>query len=134
MVSDNEAFVIGSDTAVSFGFMTPQVQPGTYTSTSLSGTYAGGSLAPVDLNVSNIVGIAIAGSNTLNFTLNVSGPNGLLVNQPITATTSVESSGRVTVAETGNTQAAILYMVSPAQFFSLSGQNDTTARVDIFQQ
>jgi hypothetical protein len=139
MVSDNAAFIIGADPAVSFGFMTPQVQPGTYTSASLSGTYAGGSLAPVEPNVSNVVSIAVAGSNTLNFTADTSGPNGLIGNQQIVATTSVESSGRVTVTENGNTQAAILYMVSPAtvtpaQFFSLSGQGDTTARVDIFEQ
>jgi hypothetical protein len=133
MVSDNAAFIIGTDTAVSFGFMTPQVQPGTYTSTSLSGTYAGGSLAPVDPNVSNVVSIAIAGSNPLNITDDASGPNGLSFNQ-IVATTAVESSGRVAVTENGNTQAAILYMISPAQFFFLSGQNDPIARVDIFQQ
>ena len=134
IVNDNEAFVIGTDTAVSFGFMTQQAQPGTYTSTSLSGTYAGGSLAPADPNVSNIVSIAIAGSNTLNFTVDTSGPNGLIENQQIPATTSVESSGRVTVTESGNTQVQILYMVSPAEFFAMTGQGDVTARVDIFQQ
>ena len=134
MVSDNAAFIIGTDAAVSFGLMTAQVQPGTYTSASLSGTYAGGSLAPVEPNVSNVVSIAVAGSNTLNFTEDTSGPNGLIGDQPIVATTSMESSGRVTVTENGNTEAAILYMVSPAQFFLLSGQKDTTARVDIFQQ
>jgi hypothetical protein len=141
MVNSNntEAFIIGTDTAVSFGLMTSQVQPGTYTSASLSGTYAGGSLAPVDANVSNVVSVAIAGSDTLNLTDYASGPNGLTANNPITASTSVEASGRVAVTENGNPQAAILYMVSPAtvspaQFFFLSGQNDPTARVDIFQQ
>ena len=138
MVSGNEAFIIGTDTAVSFGFMTPQVQPGTYTSASLSGTYAGGSLAPVDPSVSNVVSIAIAGSNALNVTADASGPNGLSQSQTA-ATTSVAPSGRVAVTENGNTQAQILYMVSPAtvspaQFFLLSGQGDPTARVDIFQQ
>jgi hypothetical protein len=138
MVSDNAAFIIGADTAVSFGFMTSQVQPGTYTSASLSGTYAGGSLAPVDPSVSNVVSIAIAGSNTLNVTADASGPNGLSQSQTA-ASTSVQSSGRVAVTENGNTQAQILYMVSPAtvspaQFFLLSGQGDPTARVDIFQQ
>lgn len=134
MVSGNEAFVIGTDTAVSFGFMTQQAQPGTYTFTALSGTYAGGSLPPVEPNVSNVVSIAIAGSNTLNLTQNISGPNGLIGQNQIAATTAMQSSGRVTVTESGNTQAQILYMVSPQQFFALSGQGDSTARVDIFQQ
>jgi len=134
MVSDNEAFIIGADAAVSFGFMASQAQPGTYTSASLSGTYAGGSLSPVDPSVSNVVSIAIAGFNTLNVTENISSPSGLSGNQQIAATTSVQSSGRVTVTENGNPQAAILYMVAPTEFFSLSGQGDPTARVDIFQQ
>ena len=62
MVSNNEAFIVGTDAAVSFGFMTAQSGP--FTDASLSGTYAGGSLAPVDANVSNVVSIAIAGSST----------------------------------------------------------------------
>jgi hypothetical protein len=46
----------------------------------------------------------------------------------------VASNGRVAVTVNGNTQAEILYMVSPAQFFSLAGMGDATARVDFFQQ
>jgi len=134
MVSDNEAFVIGTDAAVSFGFMAQQAQPGTYTSVSLSGTYAGGSLPPVEPNVSNVVSIAIAGSNTLSLTQNISSPNGLIGQNQIAATTAMQSSGRATVTENGNNQAQILYMISPAQFFALSGQGDSTARVDSFQQ
>lgn len=142
MVSDNEAFIIGADSAVSFGFMAAQVQPGTYTSSSLSGTYAGGSLAPVHPSVSNVVSVAIAGSNTLNVTYDASGPNGLSAQNQIAATTSVEASGRVAVTVNGNSTAEILYLVSPppvppaqgppGQFFSLT--EDSTARVDIFQQ
>jgi len=136
MVNTNntEAFIIGTDTAVSFGVMASQAQPGTYTATSLSGTYAGGSLAPADPNVSNVVSIAIAGADNLNITENISGPNGLIGQDQIAATTAVEASGRVTVTENGNTQAEILYMIAPAQFFALGGQGDSTARVDLFQQ
>jgi hypothetical protein len=138
VVSDNEAFIIGTDTAVSFGFMAAQAQPGTYTSASLSGTYAGGSLATVDPSVSNVVSIAIAGSNTLDITYDASGPNGLSAQNQIAATTSVQASGRVAVAVGGST-VEILYLVSPpptqgsvGEFFSLT--EDSTARVDIFQQ
>jgi hypothetical protein len=139
LVSDDEAFVIGTDPAVSFGFMTPQAQPGTFTATSLSGTYAGGSLAPVDPSVSNVVSIAVAGAGTINpLTAYASGPNGLSFSQ-VVDTTAVASSGRVVVTQNQET-VDILYLVSPAlaagsppsEFFQLSA--DPTARVDIFQQ
>ena len=141
LVSDDQAFVIGTDPAVSFGFMTPQVQPGTFTATSLSGTYAGGSLAPVDPSVSNVVSIAVAGSGTLNpLTAYASGPNGLSFSQ-VVDTTAVASSGRVVVTQNQET-VDILYLVSPApvppaqgppgEFFSLTA--DQTARVDVFRQ
>jgi hypothetical protein len=131
MVNPNQAFIIGTDPAVSFGFVTPQSQPGSFTGASLSGTYAGGSLAPVDSSVSNVVSIAIAGSGNLNVTADISGPNGLKSDSQTSLTTSVALSGRVDVKENGN-PAEILYLVSPAQFFSLDV--DATARVDIFAQ
>ncbi len=129
MVDNDEAFIIGTDSAVSFGFMTPQPGP-----LSLSGTYAGGSLAPVDPAVSNVVSVAIAGSNTLNLTEDVSNNNGLSQNQASDGTTAPDSHGRVLVTLSGN-NVDILYLVSPTEFFELSADpTDTTARVDIFQQ
>lgn len=127
MISPNQAFIIGTDSVVSFGFMTPQ-QSGF----SLSGTYAGGSLPPADpVLVSNVVSIAIAGSNNLNVTADISNKSGLTQNQISEGTTSVDSQGRVVVTETGNT-TEILYLVSGAEFFALT--TDASARVDIFQQ
>jgi hypothetical protein len=131
MVSDNEAFIIGTDTAVSFGFIAPQ-QP----QFSLSGTYAGGSLAPVDPAVSNVVSVAIAGSNSFNLTSDISGENGLSQNQASEGTISGQTS-RVEVTENGN-RVSILYLVSSAEFFALSApatpSTDPSARVDIFAQ
>jgi hypothetical protein len=129
-----QAFIIGTDSAVSFGFMAPQSPPQSgFSPASLSGTYAGGSLAPVDINVWNVVSIAIAGSGNLAVTADVSNQSGLSQIQ-VAGTTSVATNGRVAVTETGNPEAEILYMVSPSQFFSLAGSGDTTARVDVFQQ
>jgi hypothetical protein len=130
LVTTNQAFIIGTDTAVSFGFMTPQsvIQ---YSSTSLSGTYAGGSLPPVDTSVWNVVSIAIAGSS-LTVTADVSNQNGLSQSQTA-GTASVASNGRVAVAVNGNPEAQILYMISPSQFYALAGSEDPTARVDSFQ-
>jgi Putative Ig domain len=125
-----EAFIIGTDPAVSFGVMTTQ-QSGA----SLSGTYAGGSLAPVDPAVSNVVSIAIAGSNTLIVSQDVSGPNGLSFSGQVSETTTPpDAHGRVVVTENTNT-TEILYLVSPTEFFALDAlSTDPTARVDIFQQ
>lgn len=132
LVTTNQAFIIGTDSAVSFGFMTAQSGL-PFTAASLSGTYAGGSLAPVDPSVSNVISIAVAGSGALNITANESGPNGLNQSQ-IATTTAVATSGRVVVQENQNT-VEILYMVAPQEFFALdAAAGDTTARVDIFQQ
>jgi hypothetical protein len=132
MVTTNAAFIIGTDTAVSFGFMTPQ-SGSPFSPASLSGTYAGGSLAPASPAVWNVVSIAIAGSTNLIVTGDVSSETGLSQSQAA-GTTSVASNGRVAVTVNGNTQAEILYLVSPTQFFSLAGMGDATARVDVFQQ
>jgi Putative Ig domain len=126
LVTTNQAFVIGTDTAVSSGFMTPQ------SATSISGTYAGGSLAPVQVSGDNVVSIAIAGAGNFTVTADVSGPNGLSQNQ-IAAQIGTLLNGRVPITQSGNpVPLNILYLVSPTQFFSLS--TDPTARVDIFQQ
>jgi hypothetical protein len=128
----SQAFIIGTDPAVSFGFLAPQ-SGAPFTDASLSGLYAGGSLAPVDPSVSNVVSIALAGSGTLNVNADISSANGLSLGQD-SLTTSVASTGRVVVQEKGN-QTEILYLVSPAEFFALSADpTDPTARVDIFQQ
>ena len=135
LVTTNQAFIIGTDTAVSFGFMTPQVPPqsGFFSVTSLSGTYAGGSLPPVDTSVWNVVSIAIAGSGNITVTSDESNQNGLSQSQTA-GTASVANNGRVAVAVNGNPEAQILYMISASQYFALAGSGDTTARVDAYQQ
>ena len=129
-VSNNEAFIVGTDTAVSFGFMAAQQSGFT-----LSGTYAGGSLPPVDPAVSSVVSIAIAGTNTLDLTQDINSSNGLSVVQSSdTTAVSAGNPDRIVVTETGST-VEILYLVSPQEFFALdAAAGDTTARVDIFQQ
>ena len=130
MVSDNQAFILGTDSAVTFGFMTPQSGL-PFSDASLSGTYAGGSLAPVDSGVSNVVSVAVAGSNNLTVTADISNANGLSQNQATDGIASVAANGRVVVTENGST-TDILYLASPAQYFALS--TDTTARLDLFKQ
>jgi hypothetical protein len=132
LVTTNQAFIIGTDSAVSFGFMTPQ-SGSPFTTASLSGTYAGGSLAPVDPSVSNVVTVGVAVLNTLTITQDVSNSNGLSLNQATGATALTNATtGRFT-ATLGST-SEILYMVSPSQYFALGGATDPTARVDSFGQ
>jgi hypothetical protein len=134
LVTTNQAFIIGTDAAVSFGFMTPQSGV-PFSTASLSGTYAGGSLAPVDSAVSNVVSIDVAGSNNLSVTEDISNDNGLSSPPPPSESTTVpDAQGRVVVTENGNT-TEVLYLVSPTEFFALDAlSTDPTARVDIFQQ
>jgi hypothetical protein len=129
LVSNNQGFIIGVDPAVSFGFMTAQSGP--FTDASLSGTYAGGSLAPVDPSVSNAVSIAIAGLGNFNVTADISGANGLSQTQASAAIGTVPMNGRVAITLNGNT-VDILYLITTGQFVALS--TDPTARVDLFQQ
>jgi hypothetical protein len=129
LVSNNQGFIIGTDPAVSFGFMTAQSGP--FTDASLSGTYAGGSLAPVDPSVSNVVSIAIAGSGNFNVTADISGANGLSQSQASAGIGTVPMNGRVAITLNGNT-LDILYLITTGQFVALS--TDASARVDIFQQ
>jgi hypothetical protein len=108
--------------------MTPQ------SSFSLPGTYAGGSLAPVDTAVSNVVSIAIAGPNSLDLTEDISNNSGLSHMNPSEVATAPDSHGRVLVTVAGS-DVGILYLVSSSQFFALSADPaDASARVDIFQQ
>ena len=133
MVTPSEAFIIGTDTAVSFGFMT--LQSGSpFSSASLSGTYAGGSLAPVDTGVSNVVSIAVAGSNNLIVTQDVSNASGLSQVQAAGTTTLTDASTGRFVATLGSA-TEILYVVSTGQYFALSAvPDDPDVRVEIFGQ
>ncbi|HXW92573.1 MAG TPA: Ig domain-containing protein [Terriglobales bacterium] len=117
LVQGNEGFLVGTDAAVTFGFM--KGQPGPLT---LSGTYAGGSIAPTLPGPSGEVAAAVAGSELLTLTYNASTSGGLLENQ--TAYTSYSSpspstNGRGTIPQSGS-PTAIFYVLSPDEFWSLS--------------
>jgi Putative Ig domain len=128
LVSQNQAFIVGTDPAVTFGFM--ESQSGPFTSASLSGTYAGGSIAPMLSSGANQLDIAVAdGVTNLNpITTDSSTSSGLIQNSTTSATYSVAGDGRGAVTPTG----AIFYMVSPTEFWSLSAGVD--ALLERFQQ
>jgi hypothetical protein len=134
LVNSNEAFIVGTDAAVTFGYMKPQAGP--FTSTSLSGTYAGGTVAPVLLSGINRLDVVTANpsaSPPLTFTTDVSSTGGSSQDQSSNATYSLPSTtnGRGTIPQTG-TPTQVFYMVSPSEYWTLF--MGTIPVVEIFQQ
>jgi len=131
LVSQNQAFLVGTDAAVTFGFLENQSgEP--FTAASLSGTYAGGSLAPIVPAASDQVDIGIAdGVSNLALTTDASTSSGLFQNQTTTASYTVAPSSRGTLTVNG-TQTGVIYVVSPTEFVRLGA--DTNAMVENFQQ
>jgi hypothetical protein len=123
LVSTNQAFVMGTDANVTFGSM--EAQTGQLT---LSGAYAGGSIAPVLSSAGTQVDIAVTdGVNGLDFTTDSSTSGGLLQNQMANDTYSL-SNGVGTITQSGT----IFYMVSPTEFISLL--TDADATIEVFEQ
>lgn len=131
LVSTNQAFVMGTNANVTFGFM--ENQSGPFTTASLSGTYAGGSVAPVLPGAGTQVDIEAAdGVSTVNFTTDSSTSSGLAQNQNSSGTYSLpNNNSRGTITVNGS-ETEIFYMVSPTEFVSLFTNTDAT--IEGFQQ
>jgi hypothetical protein len=136
LINPNEAFIVGTDGAVSFGLLLPQTAP-TFSAGSLSGLYAGGTLPPVELPTTptsvggEVDAVTANGAATLAFTSDISESQGQIQNQAATDAYSVSSNGRGLVTLNGST-TEILYLVSPTEFFALS--TSASAFVEHFQQ
>jgi hypothetical protein len=134
MVSTNQGFALGTDTNVTVGFM--ENQSGPFTAASLSGAYAGGSIAPVLSSAGTQVDVAVAdGVSTVGFTTDSNTSGGLTQNQTTAGTFSLNptnGSGTITVGS----ETEIFYMVSAAEFISLvtAGPNVAEAAMEDFQQ
>ena len=132
LVTANEGFFVGTDPGVTVGFMKPQPTPGTFSVASLSGTYAGGSLAPLLSTASDQIDMASSdGVANLTFTTDIAGSSGLSLNQSTSATYTLDSTGRGTETENSST-AAIFYMVSTSEFWSVA--LNANGMIEIFQQ
>ena len=128
LTGENEGFVIGTDSNVTFGSMENQIGP--FSNASLSGEYAGGSAAPVLPSAYTQIDIASAdGVSNIDFTTDASTSAGLIQNQTSNGTYSLSNSrGTITVGG----QTKIFYMVSSSEFVSLFEDTDATA--EHFQQ
>lgn len=135
LVSQNEAFIVGTDAVVTSGFM--ESQSGAPFSSSLSGSFAGGSVPPVlsttNDQVDNVVG---DGSGNLTFTTDLTSGTNLIQDQAATGSCMLSSigecTGTVTVTQTGITTTVYIFAVSPTEFYQL--YDDPNVTLEHFQQ
>ena len=116
LTTSNEGFVLGTDSSVKSGVLEAQViQAG-----GLSGTYLGGSVAPVLAAVINEVdSTTVSTAGTLTSEYDTSGSAGSQQNQQINATYTPLVDGRAEVTNGGST-VDILYAVAAAKFVEMS--------------
>jgi hypothetical protein len=132
LVSQNEAFLIGTDGGVSFGMFEPQ-SPGPFSNSSISGTYAGGSITPVGSNVSDEVDeFVVTSAGNFSVTSDNSSGGGLTSNKMQSGTYSVAANGRTTATVTGQTGSVFLYIVSPTKAVGFA--TDTSPKLVVFEQ
>jgi hypothetical protein len=138
LVRSDQAFVVGTDPAVTFGSFEPQTGS-PFTNSSLFGLYAGGTIAPITTNVTNGVGTLFAdGGGNINGTQNTSGPAGPN-QQPFTYTYAVDNTGRALVCASGTCTAqsnniiGVAYVVSPTKFVLLPA-TDPNPALSVFGQ
>lgn len=123
LVQSNQGFFVGTDAAVTFGFLKSQS-----TGSTLNGTYASVSIPPTLSGPSGIVRAATANAGTLLSTYDASTSGGLVQNQSSSPSfTAPVSNGRGTTTN----PASIYYVVSPTEFWTLTpGANGV---IEIFQ-
>jgi len=138
LAQPNQGFLVGTDSAITFGFIKAQSLGAT-----LSGTYAGVTIPPTLSGPSGEVEAATANAGALAITYDASTSGGLLQNQSANTGYSVPlSNGRGTITSLPPTNVpAIYYAVSPDEFWTLtpgaSGVIEvfqTSGAVGIFQQ
>src|SRR2546425_4097410 len=139
LVNLNQIFFFVSDSNVLFGFGEPQAA-GSFTNSTLKGTYAGFATNPVDFGVVVFSGEFSADGATP--TGNITGaedmgvPSGPVSGATFSATYSVASSptnGRGTMTVTSGTGGnAVIYMISASKFVAIS-QNDPNPAVLDFE-
>lgn len=124
----NQGFLVGTDAAVTFGFMKAQT-PGS----TVSGTYAGGSIPAVLSGPSGAVKAAGASAGALALVYDASTSGGLLQDQSVATGYSAPTGngrGTITSMPPANIQA-IYYVVSPAEFWTLTPS--ASGPIEIFQ-
>jgi hypothetical protein len=131
LVGENQAFVVGTDPAVTSGYLESRTGS-PFTNGSVSGPYVGGTVTPITTNVTNAASWFFAdGNGNINGSENTSGPAGP-GQQNFNYTYTVDSTGRVVVQNSGST-IGILYVVSPQKFVMLPAVDPHPA-LSVFNQ
>ena len=130
LIGENQAFVVGTNNfTVDSGALVPQ-SGSTFSVSSLSGAYQGGSLQPVNTNVSEEVDAIQATAGSFSGTAETNGGAGPASNA-LSGTYAVSTNGRVVVTQ-GGSQTAIMYVISLTQAVLLPS-SDTNPKLSQFQ-
>jgi hypothetical protein len=131
LISQNRGFFVGTGSNSIFGTIEPQTG-GPFSNASIAGTYAAGSLAPLDYaNASNEVDVGPAnGLGTLTLNGDYSQSDGLGQSLGAVVTYSIASNGRGTAEAQGDQAASVIYVISPTKFIVMMPKTD--ARMDVF--
>ncbi len=132
LIAQNKGVMIGTGLSTIFGQFGPQ-SGGPFSNASLAGTYAGGSLAPLDyVNGENELDAVTAdGAGTLVLNGDSSHSGGLDQWLGHVINYSIGANGRGTAEGSGDQHPAVVYTISPTFFVVLMPQTD--AEVAIFQ-
>jgi hypothetical protein len=134
LVSQNKAFIVGTDTMVSFGKMEPQ-SGSSFTNASLIGNFMGGSEQPATLVGEEVDSVNLDGIGTITGTADETGPSNEGYSPssvPINGTYAVSSNGRVVVMN--SEQEMIIYMISTSEFVALKTGGSTNPYLIDFKQ
>lgn len=137
LVSPNQIFILNANSSVDAGFF--QSQTGSsFSSTSLSGTYAFGTVDPEAPAVNDNSGIAVFTSPNVSVTVDGNN-NGFqsLGKMPASTSYSIDSTGLGTIPSgcsitaTSTTCNVIFYLISPTKVAVLDSVNSTTPDIQI---
>jgi hypothetical protein len=131
LISQNHGFFVGRGSNSIFGTIEPQTGA-PFSNASISGTYAAGSLPPLDYaNASNEVDVGPAnGLGTLTLNGDYSQSYGLGQSLGAIVTYSIASNGRGTAEAQGDPGPGVVYVISPSKWIVLLPKTD--ARVLVF--
>jgi len=131
LLKSNQGFVVGTDPAVTSGYLEQQ-SGSPFSNSTISGIDPGGTINPVTANVTNGISVLFAdGNGNMNgteYTSGSGGPN----QQPFTYTYAVDNTGRAVVQAGGGNGTfcaggCIAYVVSPTKFVLLPATDPNPA-------
>jgi hypothetical protein len=132
MVKSGQAYVLGMDNGVTSGTIEPQTGS-PFSASSVTGTYVGGTIAPVTSDVTDAATwLSADGVSAFNGVQYTSGPGGPGGPNSFNYSYSVDATGRVTVQNSGTT-VGVAYVISPTKFVLLPS-SDANPALSVFTE